>query len=139
MAYITMEYYVGTFQGKAIPESDFPRLAETASDVIDMIATKQIDVQSIDTEKLAKATAYEMETLYSQGGIDATTGKASSQLAVTERLDEYSISEQQSNSAAENTISINGIPVSPVTVSILRSLGLMCRWYYAGMGDHHGV
>lgn len=135
MTYITRDFYVDTFHGQAIPEDEFLRLSETASDVIDMIVMKPIDLQAIDAEKLAKATAYEMETLFAQGGIDATVGRAANQMTVSEKLDEYSITEQQSAAAAQDTISVNGIPVSPLTVAILRSLGLMCRWYYAGMGD----
>ncbi len=138
MAYITREYYVDSFHGQSIPEAQFTQLSQAASDTIDAIVMIPIDPQKHDMEKVAKATAYQMETLYAQGGMDATTGKASSQMVTTERLDEYSIQEQQSASAAQNALSLNGIPVSPLAVAILRGLGLMCRWYYTGMGDQLG-
>lgn len=138
MAYITYEYYANTFHGLTIPESEFDRMAEMASDMIDAIAVRPVDLEKIDAALLAKATAYQMELLYTQGGVDAVTGKATSQVVTNEKLDEYSISEQQSASAAENTLTVNGIPVSPLAVAILRKLGLMCRWFYAGMGDRCG-
>lgn len=137
MSYVTKTYYEDTFHGQPIPADQFTRLADTASDVVDMIVLIPIDPDKTDMELIAKATSYELEYLYQQGGIDAITGKAASGMSNTERLDEYSVSESVSESTAANLLSVNGIPISPLTVAILRKLGLMCRWLYAGRGLHY--
>ena len=137
MSYVTREYYANTFHGITIPDGEFDRLAEMASDIIDAIVYKEIDLEKIDNDLLAKAASYQLEMIYQQGGIDAATGSATSQMVTSEHLDEYSISEQQSEKAKAESLSLNGIPVSPLCVAILRKLGLMCRWFYAGKGLHY--
>ena len=137
MAYVTQEYYSDTFHGQAIPDDQFDRLAAMASDIIDSIVYVPIDPQKVDMTLVAKATAYEMEYIYQEGGIDAITGKAASSLKTSEHLDDYSISESVSDGAADSALSYNGIPVSSLAVAILRKLGLMCRWLYAGRGLHY--
>ena len=131
MAYLTIDYYLDTFGGEVADEALFNRLATAASDIIDAIATQPI-TDVVDKDLLAKATAYQVEYIEAQGGIAALTGCADSQRAVTEKLDDYSITEAQTSEAGSNQLSLNGIPISPMTVSILRRMGLMSRWVYAG-------
>lgn len=137
MAYITQQYYTETFHGQAVPDDQFDRLADMASDVIDAIVLVPIDAEKHDMDKIAKATAYEMEYLYQEGGLDAITGKATSGMTVSEKLDEYSVGESVSDSTKAHLLTVNGIPVSALAVAILRKLGLMCRWWYAGRGLHY--
>ena len=137
MAYLTKQYYVETFHGQTVPDDQFDRLADMASDVIDAVVLVPIDAEKHDMDKIAKATAYEMEYLYQEGGLDAITGKATSGMVQSEKLDEYSISESQSDTTKQQTLTVNGIPISALAVAILRSLGLMCRWWYAGRGLHY--
>lgn len=129
MAYLTRDYYENTFHGAAVPDGQFDRLALTASDVIDALVSRPI-TDKVGKDALAKATAYQLEYIYKQGGIDAVTGSAAGQHITTEKLDDYSISQQLTATAEQNQITINGIPVSPLTLSILRRLGLMSRWLY---------
>lgn len=129
MAYLTKDYYEDTFHGVSIPDSQFDRLALAASDVIDALVTRPI-TDDVDKDTLAKATAYQLEYIYQQGGIEAITGSAAGQHVTTEKLDDYSITEQFTASAEQNQLSVNGIPVSPLALSILRKLGLMSRWLY---------
>ncbi len=131
MAYVTSDYYVNTFKGEVIPEAEFERLAARASDVIDALVTVPID-DTVDADTLAKATAFQLEYIKAQGGIEAVTGYADSQMAVTEKLDEYSIQEERADKALQNQPSIGGIPISPLAISILRRMGLMSRWAFAG-------
>ena len=137
MTYVTKEYYVNTFKGKTISEDEFERLAARASDVIDALVTVPID-DTVDTDLLAKATAYQLEYIKAQGGIEAVTGYADSQMAVSEKLDEYSIQEERTDKAVQNQPSIGGIPISPLTISILRRMGLMSRWAFAGRRCPYG-
>lgn len=137
MAYLTKEYYVNSFRGAHIPDGEFERLAQTASDVIDALVTRPI-TEETDKDALAKATAYQLEYIYQQGGLDAVTGAAANQQVVTEKLDDYSVSQQLTTAAEQNQISIYGLPVSPLALMILRKLGLMSRWLYSGRGCCHG-
>ena len=137
MAYVTLEYYKGTFLGNPIEEADFNRLAMIASDVIDALVTRPIN-DDTDKDQLAKATAYQVEYIAAQGGIAAVTGAAENQKIVTEKLDDYSIAEERTEESKQRLPTINGIPVSPLTLSILRKMGLMSRWYFAGMRCPHG-
>lgn len=136
-AYVNIDYYINTFKGESIDATLFERLAIIASDVINSIVMRPIDA-TVDTDMLAKAAAYQVEYLAAQGGISAVTGHAESQLAVSETLEEYSISETQTDAAKQNQASIGGIPISPMTLSTLRRLGLMSRWLYAGRRCPHG-
>ncbi|MBO5568819.1 MAG: hypothetical protein J6A79_07825 [Clostridia bacterium] len=128
MAYLTYAAY--TEMGKSlVPQEEFDLLADMASDVIDAIVRIPIDSEKHDMEKVAKATAYEVETLYSWGGVSAVYGTGDKQKTVTERLDDYTVTEQ---SGSTSLLTANGIPIASLAVDILRKLGLMCRWLYAG-------
>lgn len=142
MAYIDNTYYTDTFHGMSIPEEDFPRLAETASDLIDSIVQKPVPLISGEApEDVKRATAYEVECLFSQGGLDAATGFAAGISAQSESLGNYSVGRGGASSSSGAAISVpshDGIPVSSMTISLLRKAGLMCRWAYAGGGNHAG-
>lgn len=130
-AYIDTEYYSNIFNGSAIPPEEFERLAQMASDFIDSVV--YLPIKDV-TDNVKRATAYQMEMLYSQGGVDAVTGNASAS-AGTERLGDYSISGGTSSGNPQNgstTLMVNGIPISALAVSLLRREGLMRRWAYAG-------
>lgn len=131
MEYVSIDYYDTVFGGEPIEAAQFRRLAEIASDLIDSIVMIPID-EHTDRERLSRACAYQVEYLIAQGGLDAVTGHANGQEAVTEKLDDYSISRAQTDAAAKRQMSLGGIPVSPMTVSILRRMGLLNRWAYAG-------
>lgn len=68
MAYLTREFYENTFHGATIPESEFERLALTASDVIDALVTRPI-TDDVDKDALARAAAYQLEYIYQQGAL----------------------------------------------------------------------
>ena len=140
MAYIDYAYYTGLFGSTDIAQADFGRLAQIASDVIDNVAVIEFvfDELSEDEQALVKkATAYEVETLDSQGGVSAIVGQ-SSQSINSEQLGDYSIS---GGSMAQNAANVGivpfmqGIPISPLAIGLLRKAGLMNRWAYAGYRD----
>lgn len=137
MAYIDYQYYSNTFHGTSIPQSQFDRIAEIASDTIDAIVTSRIVVSDLSEEALAilkKAAAYQIEHLYLQGGIDAANGMALSDIG-SESLGDYSVSSgsRQSTTGRESTsLTMNGVPFSALAYSLLKRAGFISRWAYAG-------
>lgn len=131
MAYIDREYYTETFKGKDIPDNEFDRLADIASDVINSICTITIDEETAVSEEVKKATAYETELLFLQGGIEAIVGKTESTSINSESLGDYSVSYNTGNETQPLVKTKDGIPVSSLSISLLKSKGLMCRWAYA--------
>lgn len=129
--YIDEAYYINNFRGTPIPSSEFDSLARAASDLIDSIVSKPIE--NI-TENVKKATAYEVEMLFAQGGADAISGFASAG-AASERLGDYSIGGEAKATADSKIAMYNGIPVSSIAVSFLRRDGLMSRWWYSEVND----
>lgn len=141
MAYITKAYYFDTFRGISIEESQFDRLAQTASDVIDAIVLIPIDPDKHDMDSVAKATAYQMEMLVAQGGIEAVVG-LSSQGITSEQLGDYHVSGSAAGTSGDSAAappSFQGIPISPITLAILRKAGLMQRWLYAPLHRKCGM
>lgn len=130
MPYIDKTYYDNTFGGIAIPNDDFPALARAASDTIDAIVMRPV-LDATD-ENVKKATAYEVEYLFRQGGADAYTGFAAAATVENEKLGDYSVTAQQTQAAQEAGYSVGGIPVSPLAIAALRKGGYMNRWAYAG-------
>lgn len=133
MAYIDKAYYTDEFKGTIIPNNEFPRLAEIASDVIASVATIEIDENAAKTAEVKKATAYEVEMLYHQGGIDAVLGFAESTAVSSESLGGYSVSNAANNGSQVIIRTKDGIPVSSLAIALLKKAGLMCRWAYAGV------
>ena len=129
MAYIDYEFYTGTFGGSDVPQEDFARLAQMASDIVDAIVYRPI---SEVTERVKRAVCYEMDMLFAQGGADAANGQSSGEISY-EMLGDYSVTAQTaSSSSASASMSLNGIPISKLAESLLRAEGLMSRWAYAG-------
>lgn len=136
MAYITAEYYRNTFQGVEIADSELARLIQAASDAIDLAAV--LPIKEV-TENVMRATAYQVECLYQHGGVDAIHGFSSVGAGVggSESLGDYSVSNgsaASAGSAGAFTV-VNGIPISPFAINLLRKDGLMRRWLYQGKCD----
>ena len=131
MAYITKDFYDNTFCGTSIPEVEFKKLADIASDVIYDVCIIKPDEDSVYEDAFKKAVCYQAEMLYLQGGIDAIVGfSESSQASGSESLGDYSVGGAVSGSQA-NFNTLGGIPVSKLAIGQLRKLGLMSRWAYA--------
>ena len=134
MPYIDFNYYTKEFCGTNVMEDEFPSLERMACDVIDSIVSFPIDTGALPpecVELVKKATAYQVETLFMQGGVDAIVGMAA-QSADTEQLADYRISKGSTATSSKVIIpSIGGVPVSQMALSMLRRAGLMTRWAYA--------
>ena len=130
MAYIDKTFYDDAFHGVAIPDDEFDRLADIASDVVYGICIIKPEADDLVGETFKKAVAYQTELLYKQGGVDAIVGfSEASSSGGSESLGDYSISEGSARQEAVRTY--NGIPVSTMTLLLLRQAGLMRRWAYA--------
>ena len=127
MKYICYEYYVSNFGGSLVPEDEFGYLANAAEDVIDMLVTTTITAV---TNNVRRAAAYELETLYSQGGTDALTGLASITSGIDEKLGDYSLGTPYVSNE-KRIYSIGGVPVAGLTLALLKKDGLMGRCIYA--------
>ena len=129
MSYIDYTWYTETFCGTAIPEDDFTRLADIASDVVLDLCYVTPTAEIIESEDFKKATAYEVELLNDQGGLDAILGRSEAAGAtLSESLGDYSIS---SKSGSERSVGLlNGIPISSMTILLLKRLGLRARWAF---------
>ena len=136
MADITAEYYRNTFKGVEIAESELARLIQAASDAIDLAAV--LPIKEV-TENVMRATAYQVECLYQHGGVDAIHGFSSVGAGAggSESLGDYSVSNGSAASAggAGAFTVVNGIPISPFAINLLRKDGLMRRWLYQGRHD----
>lgn len=138
MAYIDAAYYEDVFHGIAIPPEDIDRLMEMASDLIDAVANVPFTFSDLSEEEqgfVQKATAYQTEMLFLQGGVDAIVGM-SAQAADSEHLGSYSITKGATAASSSSKVvmpTINGTPVSGLAVQQLRKAGLMSRWAYAGI------
>lgn len=123
MSYLSYETYVAGFHGSAVPEEEFDYLANAASAIIDLLVSRPI-VEVNDRIRLA--TAFQVELLFAQGGTDALAGLAAVTSGIDEKLGDYSIGTPYVANE-RRCYSIGGIPVSGLTVSILRREGLMSR------------
>ena len=131
MAYIDRTFYDVAFKGTEIPDADFDRLAEIASDIVYDVCILKPNAEDLIDDTFKKAVAYQVEMLFQQGGVDAIVGfSEASQTAGSESLGDYSIS--SGSTERECVVMSDGIPVSSMTLMILRRLGLMTRWAYAG-------
>ena len=126
MRYVDYDTYVVTFGGFSVPRSEFDFLSLAASAIVDLLVTRPIETV---TDTIRLATAYEVETLYAQGGPDALAGLATVTSGITEKLGDYSISTPYVSNE-KRCYSIGGIPVSGVTLFLLKKEGLMKRNVY---------
>ena len=123
MAYIDSTFYNSYAPSTPIPENEFTELSERASDIIDIVSNNKIVMMggisalSDSAQTLVKnAVAAEMQTLFTQGGIDAINGNDS---AASASIGKFSFSQ----SAPIQTVC--GMPLSPLVRHYLAMTGLL--------------
>lgn len=82
MAYTDFEFYATTYHGNVVPESDFPRIADRASDFLDVITFDRL-VDGLPSDERA------------------ATKVQKAVCAVSDRLYELELAEKQANAAAQ--------------------------------------
>lgn len=136
MVYIDWVYYKTVFEGTLVPSDTFPTMARLASDVVDMIAMLPITQNMLPGADRAaliqKATAYEVDYLYEQGGESAANGAADAFMG-SESLGEYRYAGSAQSGDDSAVALVEGIPVSPITKRLLYRAGVMSRWVYEGV------
>lgn len=131
MAYIDRTYYEDTFKGNTIPESEFDRIADIASETVYAICYVKPKGNTLLKNQFKNAVCYETELIYEQGGVDAILGMSdASQAGGSESLANYSTSGASAQQGSSLKM-YGGIPISPMSEMLLRNLGLMSRWAYA--------
>lgn len=81
MAYTDFEFYATTYHGNVVPEADFPRIADRASDFLDVITFDRL-IDGLPDDERAK------------------TKVQKAVCAVAEKLYELELAEKQANAAA---------------------------------------
>lgn len=82
MAYTDFEFYATTYHGNVVPEADFPRMADRASDFLDVITFDRLIGGLPDDER-------------------AKTKVQKAVCAVSDKLYELELAEKQANAAAQ--------------------------------------
>lgn len=124
--YLTYEHYVTEFGGRIVPEEEFDALSEATTTIIDLLVHTPITEVS---STIRRAAFYQIELLFAQGGNDALSGLATVTSGIDEKLGDYSIGTPYVAND-KRCYSIGGVPVSGLTLMILRKEGLMCRCVY---------
>lgn len=130
MPYIDYDYYANEYHGTSIPSDEFDRIAEIASMAIDSMSYCIIDDTKSYIGSVKKAVAYEAETIYAYGGADVACGMSGASIG-SESLGDYSYSVNSGGSSSRDILMYQGIPISPIALSILSKAGLRDRWAYA--------
>ena len=157
MAYTDFEFYATTYHGNVVPESDFPRLADRASDFLDVITFDRLvdglpsdDRAATKVQKAVCAVAeklYELELAEKQANAAAlagassgtssgtTSGVIASRSAGSESISYASLSDTASG--AKNWSAVYQAAGNPQeTNKILESAA---RLYLTGVKDNNGV
>jgi len=123
MAYIDSTFYNSYAPSTPIPAGEFAELSDRASDIIDIVSNNKIVMMggisalsdSVVT-LIKKATAAQLQTMYTQGGVDSVTGNDWAQSA---SIGKFSFSQ----STPIQTVC--GMPLSPLVRHYLAMTGLL--------------
>ena len=157
MAYTDFEFYATTYHGNVVPEADFPRIADRASDFLDVITFDRLIDGLPDDEraktKVQKAVCAVAEKLYeleladkqalsaaaggtsSSGSGGATSGVITSRSAGSESIS-YASPSEMANGAKTWSAVYQAAGKPQETNKILESAA---RLYLTGVRDDKGV
>ena len=157
MAYTDFEFYATTYHGNVVPEADFPRIADRASDFLDVITFDRLIDGLPDNDraktKVQKAVCAVAEKLYeleladkqalsaaaggtsSSGSGGATSGVITSRSAGSESIS-YASPSEMANGAKTWSAVYQGAGNPQETNKMLESTA---RLYLTGVKDNNGV
>lgn len=125
MAYIDKAFY-DNFSDISISVDEFTKLAERASDIIDIVTFNRIQnrggisaLSDVMQTAIKKATSAQVETMYINGGFESVAGGGGIQSASIGKFN-YSV-------GADTETTINGVQLSPMVNSYLSPTGLLYR------------
>jgi len=128
MAYITYEEYTNTFHGEPIAVEAFERIVSDAGAMIDSIVQRPVTDEDKAGELFKRAVCYQTEALQRAGGIPALAMEAHTGRVTSFSNDGYS----ESRDHVKEAPTMGGLPVSPMAQAVLRQMGYLSRWVYAG-------
>lgn len=157
MAYTDFEFYATTYHGNVVPESDFPRIADRASDFLDVITFDRL-VDGLPSDeraatKVQKAVCAVAEKLYelelaekqalsaaaggtsSSGSGGATSGVITSRSAGSESIS-YASPSEMANGAKTWSAVYQAAGDMQKTNKLLEETA---KAYLMGVRDNHGV
>ena len=120
MPYVDYTYYIETYKGTLVSDTDFPLLELRASEMIDdltMYRVAQTSLSNYSTfiqEQLKKAVCAQIDYIESNGGVDSLNEQSSQSMALGKF--NYSGTMEQSN-----------IQISPLVTQYLFITGLLYR------------
>lgn len=125
MAYIDRDYYT-SFSDIDIPQAEFTKLAERASDIVDIVTFNRIETMGGLTAlpshmqtSIKKATASQVEMIYIDGGIENMASSAAKQASIGKFSYSTGATSDEGNS--------NSITLSPMAKAYLAPTGLLYR------------
>ena len=116
-------YYQNVFGGKIVEAAEYFSLVTAAHDILSSICTRPLPEGDAQVDR---AIVYQVEMLVCQGGRDALGGRGTSS-GITEVLGDYSIGYRVGNGEMNRVKTVGGVPISGVSLAILRKKGLMSR------------
>ena len=157
MAYTDFEFYATTYHGNVVPEADFPRIADRASDFLDVITFDRL-VDSLPSDdraatKVQKAVCAVSDKLYeleladkqalsaaagsasSSGSGGATSGVITSKSSVSESIS-YASPSEMANGAKTWSAVYQAAGDETLTNKLLYSAA---KLYLMGVKDNNGV
>lgn len=157
MAYTDFEFYATTYHGNVVPEADFPRIADRASDFLDVITFDRLIDGLPDNDrsktKVQKAVCAVAEKLYeleladkqalsaaaggtsSSGSGGATSGVITSRSAGSESIS-YASPSEMANGAKTWSAVYQAAGDETLTNKLLYSAA---KLYLIGVKDNNGV
>lgn len=132
MAFVDHEFYADAFNGAEIPQDEFDRLADDASEIIKSIVQREISAEDAVSEDIKRAACYQIEYMFEAGGSLEIENAMLDGAISSEKLGDFSETRTREN--LTHSHSVGGFPASSMTVNILRRMGYMSRWAYSRGG-----
>jgi len=134
MAFITYAEYITINPTSDLEDnSEFQYLSEVASDLVDSLTNYKINLlggvsefSAFTQDKIKKATSSQIDTLYSQGGLDALTGHSDNTVDKV-KIGSYEESSLNNTLITNSLVMLNGMPLSPLVDIYLRPTNLLNR------------
>lgn len=136
MAYIDYTYYI-SISSTPITSDEFLQAAQRASDVIDAYTHEAVERYNLQIdypilfEKVKRATAYQVEFIMQNGGLDSWAMASDDLASKSESFTTYQISETYRQGSSANKKLVGNLEIAPLAGTLLAGLvgaGRRARW-----------